>query len=408
MRKTRRGISKVAVGDQHGIFQHFQSNTTDYATRERYLSQRGGETPIGRDTESLYNISPEGDDSRVPTEYVAPHLSTRYSPDRVGVQAKRVSDGVYQDPYTNKVYDYNEGFKTEDGRSFPGGSASLQSSLVHAANVLDKKGLTKEASRLDEVLGRLSGNKEFIKLADDHPVWDVSDTLSEEEADELGLVGEGLKVDTPPEGITKEELVQGCVEMSLVDIIKALFSAHEDVASPYKLSPARLNDLDPCNLTEDEKGIVGDEKTALAHTVRTLIFASNALDKLGLKRESDTLDLSIKELAKHAKAQYGLNPIINVASSLDERGLYDISDLLDTWMSKSAAPVSTEKFNELSKKLQALQGSAGGPPSPEKVELDKLRKELAAFRHGTPDSSMEQKFKALEQRLEALQGSAGR
>ena len=206
----RRGISKVAAGDQHGIFQHFQSNTTDYATRERYLSQRGGEAPIGRDTDSLYNISPEGDDSRVPTEYVAPHLSTRYSPDRVGVQAQRVSDGVYQDPYTNKVYDYNEGFKTEDGRSFPGGSASLQSSLSRAANVLDRNGLTKQANKLDRVLERLFNNKEFIKLAEDTPIWDVDDTLSAEEAEELGLTGTGLNVaDTV--GITKEELVQGCV-----------------------------------------------------------------------------------------------------------------------------------------------------------------------------------------------------
>ena len=356
MSKARRGISKVAAGDQHGIFQHFQSNTTDYATRERYLSQRGGEAPIGRDTESLYNIAPEGDDSRVPTEYVAPHLSTRYSPDRVGIQAKRVSDGVYQDPYTNKVYDYNEGFKTEDGRSFPGGSASLQSSLMRAANLLDKTGLTKEASRLDGVLERLSKNKEFIKLAEDAPVWDVSDTLSGEEADKLGLVGDELKLDGPV-GITKEELVQGCVEMDLIDIVKALFSAHEDVSSPYKLSPARLNDLDPCNLTEDEKGIVGGEKTALARTVRTLILASNALDKLGLKRESDTLDLSIKELAKHTKAQSGLNPIISVASSLDERGLYDISDLLDTWMSKSATDTGRldQQVKALEQELKAPQ-----------------------------------------------------
>lgn len=150
-------VKKIAAGDQHGIFQHFQSNTTDYATRERYLSQRGGEAPLGRDTESLYNIAPEGDESRVPTEYVAPHLSTRYSPDRVGVQAQRLSDGVYQDPYTNKVYDYNEGFKTEDGRSFPGGSASLQSSLMRVANSLDNKGFHKEADRVDGIIKRVSG-----------------------------------------------------------------------------------------------------------------------------------------------------------------------------------------------------------------------------------------------------------
>jgi len=159
MKKERRSISKVAAGDQHGIFQHFQSNTTDYATRERYLAQRGGESSMGRDADSLYNLAPEGDESRVPTEYVAPHLSTRYSPDRVGVQAQRVSDGVYQDPYTNKVYDYNEGFKTEDGRAFPGGSASLQTSLMRAANYLDSKGFTKEANDIDIVLRGISEKK---------------------------------------------------------------------------------------------------------------------------------------------------------------------------------------------------------------------------------------------------------
>lgn len=151
-RRGKRQIAKSAAADQHGMFQHFQANTTDYATRERYLSMRGGDASLGRDTDSLYNLSPEGEDSRVPTEHVAPHLSTRYSPDRVGVQAKRVSDGVYQDPYTNKVYDYNEGFQTEDGRSFPGGSASLQSSLMTMANELDAAGFKKEADALDSVL----------------------------------------------------------------------------------------------------------------------------------------------------------------------------------------------------------------------------------------------------------------
>ncbi len=145
-------LAKIAAGDQHGIFQHFQSNVKEYATRDRYLSMRGGDVPMGRDTSSLYGVGPSHEDSYVPTEYVAPHLSTRYSPDRVGIQARRLSDGVFQDPYTNKVYDYNEGFKTEDGRDFPGGGASLQSSMMHLANHLDKKGLVKEASYLRGVI----------------------------------------------------------------------------------------------------------------------------------------------------------------------------------------------------------------------------------------------------------------
>ena len=155
--QNRRGelenLLKSAAGDQHGIFQHFQSDVAEYATRDRYLATRGGD-PISRDTESLYNLTPDHEDSYTPTEYVAPHLSTRYSPDRVGVQAQRVSDGVFQDPYTNKVYDYNEGFKTEDGRDFPAGDAALQSSIMHLANHLDKLGLVKEADYLDVVVER--------------------------------------------------------------------------------------------------------------------------------------------------------------------------------------------------------------------------------------------------------------
>ena len=88
------GFQKQALGDQHGAFQHFQSNVAEYATRDRYLATRGGEL-LGRDTNSLYGITPDHEGSYVPTEFPAPHLSTRYSPDRVGVQAMRVSDGVY-------------------------------------------------------------------------------------------------------------------------------------------------------------------------------------------------------------------------------------------------------------------------------------------------------------------------
>jgi len=148
--KRRETLRKLALGDQHGAFQHFQSNVAEYATRERYLATRGGEL-LGRDTASLYGITPDHEDSYIPSETGATHLSTRYSPDRVGVQAMRVSDGVFQDPYTNKVYDYNEGFKTEDGREFPGGGAALQSSMMHLANHLDKIGLVKEANYLDSL-----------------------------------------------------------------------------------------------------------------------------------------------------------------------------------------------------------------------------------------------------------------
>tara|TARA_Y100000114_G_C11764050_1_gene332062 strand:+ start:11753 stop:12313 length:561 start_codon:yes stop_codon:yes gene_type:complete len=119
---------KTAAADQHGIFQHFQSDVANYSTREKSLEMRGADSAPSRD--SLYGVGPEHDESFMPSESSARSLSTRYSPDRVGVQARRVSDGVYQDPYTKKVYDYNDGFKSEDGREFAGGGVSLQSSIM--------------------------------------------------------------------------------------------------------------------------------------------------------------------------------------------------------------------------------------------------------------------------------------
>lgn len=55
-------------------------------------------------------------------------LSTRYSPDHAGVQAVRISDGVYQDPITGKVYNYSEGYTTDKGNVIPGTSVSNQTS----------------------------------------------------------------------------------------------------------------------------------------------------------------------------------------------------------------------------------------------------------------------------------------
>ena len=142
-------IRKISQADQHGIFQNFQTGVTDFKTRSDYLSTRGG-TPVDR--ENLYGLGPEHKDSTPTNREIAPHLSTRYSPDRPGIQARRISDGVYQDPYTNKVYDYNEGFKTEDGRQFPGGDASLQTDIWAMAKHLDQIGLKKEAKFLKELL----------------------------------------------------------------------------------------------------------------------------------------------------------------------------------------------------------------------------------------------------------------
>lgn len=123
---------KNAAADQHGIFQHFQSDVTNYSTREKSLEMRGADSAPSRET--LYGVGPKHEESFVPSDAVSNSLSTRYSPDRVGVQARRLDDGVYQDPYTKKVYDYNDGFKAEDGREFSGGGVSLQSNIMRLGN----------------------------------------------------------------------------------------------------------------------------------------------------------------------------------------------------------------------------------------------------------------------------------
>ncbi len=149
-------MKKEALKDEHGFFQHFQSGVTDYNTRESYLEQRGG-TPAKQD--KLYGLTPEKKPSYKPENKKPGTLSTRYVPDMPGVQALRVSPGVVQNPYTKKTYDYNEGFTTDDGRVFQGGSVDLQTDLVTLANHLDQNGLYKEASILDDILKKMASKK---------------------------------------------------------------------------------------------------------------------------------------------------------------------------------------------------------------------------------------------------------
>jgi hypothetical protein len=116
-------IKKVA--EEHGILQDFDKKPVEYKSREQLTANRGGE----EGSPKLYGLSPEHPDIDNTTRYISRSLSTRYSPDRPGVMARRVSDGVIQDPITNKVYDWNEGFKTEDGDDFPGGRVDLQTDV---------------------------------------------------------------------------------------------------------------------------------------------------------------------------------------------------------------------------------------------------------------------------------------
>lgn len=61
-------------------------------------------------------------------------LSTRYSPDRPGVSLMRIADGVYQDPTTGKIYNYNSGYKTDKGNEIPGTSVEHQTQYSEGPN----------------------------------------------------------------------------------------------------------------------------------------------------------------------------------------------------------------------------------------------------------------------------------
>lgn len=100
----------------------------------------------------LYNISFDSKEDQTDYAYTqSDTYSTRYVPGLPGVQAKRVpgTSNVFADPYSGKIFDYNEGFE-EGGVVYNPQGAHLQTSYMYAeassvANDLKKMGLTKEA-----------------------------------------------------------------------------------------------------------------------------------------------------------------------------------------------------------------------------------------------------------------------
>ena len=132
-KRLARKLRKIAVETLHsvaqadsGILQHFNESVVNYSTRDQHTVERGGKS----DADNLYGVGlPDHKNTDLTTRKFDRSLSTRYSPDRVGVQARRIADGVYQDPITNKTYDWNEGFRTEDGEAFSGGGVALQTDI---------------------------------------------------------------------------------------------------------------------------------------------------------------------------------------------------------------------------------------------------------------------------------------
>lgn len=118
--RTAAAASLLKIAED-GILEHFKGKAPTSETKPALTSERGGKDE--------YNSGIKHEKSNLTTDVFDRSLSTRYSPDRVGVMARRIADGVYQDPITNKVYDWNEGFTTEDGEKFNGGRVSLQTDL---------------------------------------------------------------------------------------------------------------------------------------------------------------------------------------------------------------------------------------------------------------------------------------
>lgn len=147
----KKKISKRAASDQSGFFRSFQGATLETSTRDKYLSDKYN-SPMDRAHESLYGVGPEHKDSEASIDStVSPHLSTRYVPGYVGLQARRIGDGVVQNPLTGEVFDYNEGFKVGE-KVYNPGDVSMQTSLLHFANHLDSIGLVKEADYVDNLV----------------------------------------------------------------------------------------------------------------------------------------------------------------------------------------------------------------------------------------------------------------
>lgn len=121
-------LNKVAQNVQTGVFRTFRDGVAEYNTRENMMAERGGEVIKEEDK---YNLSIEHKDADFSHEADSHPLSTRYSPEHPGVMTRRLTDGEYLDPITNKVFSYREGFTTSDGRTFPGGDVSLQTDIIY-------------------------------------------------------------------------------------------------------------------------------------------------------------------------------------------------------------------------------------------------------------------------------------
>lgn len=114
------------VAQVTGILQEPRNNVTEYKNRFDVLDELDLPTV---DPLKLYGVFGEQPDYKPIISEGNHSLSTRYAPDMPGVQAAVPSDGVRVNPYTKQVFNYNEGFKTSDGRTFSPTSISNQTKI---------------------------------------------------------------------------------------------------------------------------------------------------------------------------------------------------------------------------------------------------------------------------------------
>jgi hypothetical protein len=119
-KKTLTDLYKIAQ-----ILQEPRMNITNFSNRFDVLEEM--KLPVV-DPLKLYGVFGEQPDYKPIMSEGNHSLSTRYAPDMPGVQAAVPSDGIRVNPYTKKVFDYNQGFDV-DGKKYAPTSVSNQTKI---------------------------------------------------------------------------------------------------------------------------------------------------------------------------------------------------------------------------------------------------------------------------------------
>jgi hypothetical protein len=126
MKKSERKEALVALYKKAQVLKDPRNNVINFNNRFDILDEVN--LPKS-DPSSLYGVFGEQPDYKPIMSEGNHSLSTRYAPDMPGVQAAVPSDGIRVNPYTKQVFDYNQGFKTNDGRTFSPTSVSNQTKI---------------------------------------------------------------------------------------------------------------------------------------------------------------------------------------------------------------------------------------------------------------------------------------